>query len=106
MCNEVTALKLSVITAVYNREDTVAQAISSVAAQSYGDVEHLIVDGASTDGTLSEVRRLSYPGMLVISEPDRGIYDALNKGIKAPTGDVVGLMHSDDFFAHDYFLWP
>ena len=102
--NEVTALKLSIITAVYNRQDTVAHAISSVAAQSYSDVEHLIVDGASTDGTLDAVKRLARPGMKVISEPDRGIYDAQNKGIRAATGEVVGLMHSDDFFAHDRVL--
>jgi glycosyltransferase len=75
-----------------------------VASQSHNDVEHLIVDGASTDGTLSEVRRLARPEMQVISEPDRGIYDALNKGIRAATGEVVGLMHSDDFFAHDRVL--
>lgn len=97
-------MKLSIITAVYNRQDTVAQAISSVAAQSYSDVEHLIVDGASTDGTLDAVQRLARPGMQVISEPDRGIYDALNKGIRAASGEVVGLMHSDDFFAHDRVL--
>jgi glycosyltransferase involved in cell wall biosynthesis len=99
-----TALKLSIITAVYNREHTVAQAISSVAAQSCSDVEHLIVDGASTDGTLAAVQRLARTEMKVISEPDRGIYDALNKGIRAATGEVVGLMHSDDFFAHERVL--
>jgi glycosyltransferase len=97
-------MKLSIITAVYNREDTVAQAISSVAAQSYSDVEHLIIDGASTDGTLDAIKRLARPSMRVISEPDRGIYDALNKGIRAATGEVVGLMHSDDFFAHGRVL--
>lgn len=97
-------MKLSIITAVYNREATVGQAISSVAAQSYRDVEHLIIDGASTDGTLDAVQSLARPGMRVISEPDRGIYDALNKGIQAATGDVVGLVHSDDFFAHDRVL--
>ena len=97
-------MKLSIITAVYNREATVAQAIASVAAQSHGNVEHLIIDGASTDGTLDAVRRLARPGMRVISEPDRGIYDALNKGIRAASGEVVGLVHSDDFFAHDRVL--
>ncbi len=98
------SLKLSIVTAVYNREATVAQAIASVAAQSYGDVEHVIIDGASSDGTLAEVNRHAHPGMRVISEPDRGIYDALNKGITLATGEVVGLMHSDDFFAHDRVL--
>lgn len=97
-------MKLSIITAVYNREATVAQAIGSVAAQTYADVEHVIIDGASTDGTLAAVQRLAHPGMRVISEPDRGIYDPLNKGILNATGDVVGLMHSDDFLAHDRVL--
>jgi GT2 family glycosyltransferase len=97
-------MKITVITAVYNREATVAQAVASVAAQSHDDVEHLIVDGASTDGTLAEVRRVGHAKMRVISEPDGGIYDALNKGILNATGDVVGLMHSDDFFAHDRVL--
>lgn len=97
-------MKLSIITAVYNRQATVAQAIESVSSQTHDNVEHLIIDGASKDGTLAEVQRLAHPGMRVISEPDRGIYDALNKGIRHATGDVVGLMHSDDFFAHDRVL--
>lgn len=97
-------MKFSIITAVYDREATIAQAIASVAAQRHVDLEHLVVDGASRDGTLAEVHRLSHPGMKVISEPDRGIYDALNKGIRNATGDVVGLMHSDDFYAHDRVL--
>lgn len=97
-------MKLSIITAVYNREVTVAQAISSVSAQSYGDVEHVVVDGASRDRTLAEVQRLAHPRMKIISEPDQGIYDALNKGVRAANGEVVGLMHSDDSFAHDRVL--
>lgn len=92
-------MKVSIITAVFNRAETVGQALASVAAQGYPDVEHIVIDGASTDSTLSEVRKWTRPGMRIISEPDEGIYDALNKGIVAATGDVVGLMHSDDFFA-------
>ena len=102
--HEVEALKLSIVTAVYNRQATIAQAIASVSAQSYQDVEHLIIDGASKDGTMREVNRLKHPKMRVISGPDQGIYDALNKGIRHATGEVVGLMHSDDFFAHDQVL--
>lgn len=98
------ALKISIITAVFNREETVGQALASVAAQGHRDVEHIVVDGASTDSTLMEVRKWARPEMHVISEPDNGIYDALNKGIAAATGDVVGLMHSDDFFAYDDVL--
>ena len=97
-------MKISIITAVYNRETTVAQAIKSVATQTYPQVEHLIVDGASSDGTMREVQKLAHPKMRMISEPDSGIYDALNKGVRNATGDVVGLMHSDDFFAHDKVL--
>lgn len=97
---EVKALKFSIVTAVYNRQATIAQAVASVSAQSYQDVEHLIIDGASKDGTMQEVDRVKHAKMRVISEPDRGIYDALNKGIRHATGEVVGMMHSDDFFAH------
>lgn len=97
-------MKFSIITAVYNRERTVAQSVASVASQTYHDIEHLIIDGASKDGTLAEVHRLAHRGMRVISEPDRGIYDALNKGIVNATGEVVGLMHSDDFYSHSRVL--
>lgn len=96
--------KISIITAVYNREATVAHAISSVATQTWPKVEHLVVDGASTDGTLAAVAAVSHPRMHLVSEPDRGIYDALNKGIARATGDVVGVLHSDDYFAHERVL--
>jgi len=97
-------LKISIITAVYNRADTIGQAMESVAQQSHSDVEHLVVDGASSDGTLQEIRDRQHAKMRVISEPDKGIYDALNKGISAASGEVIGLMHSDDFFAHNEVL--
>lgn len=97
-------MNITIITAVYNRAETIGQALESVAAQDYRDVEHIVIDGASTDGTLVEIKNRARPGMRVISEPDEGIYDALNKGIAAATGDVVGLMHSDDFFAYSDVL--
>lgn len=97
-------MKFTIITAVYNRAATIGQAIESVALQSYRNVDHLIVDGASTDGTLQAIRARQLPNMRVISEKDAGIYDALNKGVGAAQGDVIGLMHSDDFFAHDNVL--
>lgn len=93
-------MKVSVVTAVWNRETTIGGAIDSVAAQTYSTIEHLVIDGASTDGTLTQVEARRRPAMVVISERDAGIYDALNKGLAASTGDVVGLLHSDDFFAH------
>lgn len=97
-------LKISIITAVYERAATIGQAIDSVARQTYQDIEHLIIDGASSDGTMDVVRGQQNDRMTVLSEPDEGIYDALNKGIARSTGDIVGLVHSDDFLAHDAVL--
>lgn len=94
-------MKITIVTAVYNRAATVAGAIASVAGQSYGDIEHLIIDGASTDGTLAAVEAARHPAMRLVSEPDAGIYDALNKGFALASGEIVGLVHSDDFLAHE-----
>ena len=93
-------MKITVVTATWNSQATIADAISSVANQSYSDVEHLIVDGASSDNTLKIVADCAGQTVKVVSEPDKGIYDALNKGIALATGDVVGFLHSDDIFAH------
>ena len=97
-------MKISVITAVYNAEETIAGAIASVAAQSHAVLEHLIIDGGSRDGTQAAVAAARHDCMHVISEPDDGIYDALNKGIARATGDVIGFLHSDDFFPSEDVL--
>lgn len=97
-------MKISIITAVFNRVDTIADAISSVQSQSYGSVEHVIQDGGSSDGTLDVIKGLGTSTTHLVSEQDEGIYDAINRGISRATGDVIGLMHSDDFFAHDEVL--
>lgn len=97
-------LKISIVTAVYNREKTVGQAVDSVHEQSYSNVEHLIIDGGSTDNTLQVIRQQERLGIRVFSAPDNGIYDALNKGIMLATGEVIGVMHSDDFFADRHVL--
>lgn len=97
-------MKISVVTAVYNTEATVAEAIASVARQSHRDLEHLIVEGCSTDGSLAAIEAARHPRMILTSEPDRGLYDALNKGLRAASGEVVGLVHSDDFLADDTVL--
>lgn len=97
-------MKISIVTAIYNAADTVGDAIDSVARQTHDDIEHVIVDGASTDGSLETVDRHRHARMSVASEPDNGIYDALNKGIRRATGAVVGLVHSDDYLAHDDVL--
>ncbi|WP_405223945.1 glycosyltransferase family 2 protein [Lentisalinibacter sediminis] len=94
-------MKISIITAVYNRKATIAHAIESCGSQSFSNIEHIIQDGGSTDGTLELARALAGPGVKVYSEADKGIYDALNKGIQRATGDVIGLLHSDDFFASE-----
>lgn len=97
-------MKISVITVVYNRASTIAEAVRSVQSQDYPDVEHVLVDGASTDGTLDILRSLARPTDTLVSEPDSGIYNAIQKGICHASGDVVGLMHSDDWFAHQEVL--
>ncbi len=97
-------MKISVVTAVYNRASTIGHAIASVQSQTYGSLEHIIQDGGSTDGTLALVYGLANSSTLMHSQRDHGIYDAINRGIARATGEVVGLMHSDDFFAHDHVL--
>lgn len=92
-------MKLSVITVCLNAERTIAQALESVASQDYADVEHIVVDGASTDRTLEIVRKRVPPVSRLISEPDRGLYDAMNKGIAAASGDYVGFLNADDVYA-------
>lgn len=92
-------MKISVITAVYNNHATVADAIESVLAQTYGEVELIVIDGGSTDGTLDVLRQYTNKISKLITEPDGGIYDALNKGLLNASGDVVGFLHSDDVFA-------
>ncbi|MGJ5642445.1 glycosyltransferase family 2 protein [Formosa sp. S-31] len=93
-------MKVSIITATYNSEATIKQCMKSVLSQDYSDVEYVIVDGASKDKTLELVNNFknANKNIVSVSEPDSGIYDALNKGIKMATGDVVGFLHSDDFF--------
>jgi glycosyltransferase involved in cell wall biosynthesis len=97
-------MHISVITAVYNRHETIGDTIRSLQAQSFEHYEHVVVDGGSTDGTLKLIDGFADHRTKVGSGPDTGIYDAINKGISRATGDVIGLMHSDDFFASDHVL--
>lgn len=92
--------KITVITAVYNRAGTVGDAIESVLSQSYSNLEYIIVDGMSKDGTDRVVQKYSDKIDHIIREPDDGIYDALNKGVRAATGDIIGFLHADDVLAH------
>lgn len=91
-------MKISIITATYNSEATIRDTLESVNAQTYPHIEHIIVDGNSKDNTLEIVKKYGKRVSILISEPDNGIYDAMNKGIRAATGDVIGILNSDDFF--------
>jgi glycosyltransferase involved in cell wall biosynthesis len=91
-------LKISIITIVYNRRDTIADAIESVLGQSYTNIEYIIVDGLSTDGTIEVIKSYGNRISKFVSEKDKSLYDAINKGINLATGDVIGLLHSDDVF--------
>ena len=93
-------MKVSIITAALNNANTVEHCIQSVNSQSYADVEQIIVDGGSGDGTLDIARKVGGRITKVISEPDNGIYEALNKGISLASGDIIGVLSADDFFAH------
>lgn len=91
-------MKISIITVVYNNEKTIKEAIESVLSQSYSNIEYIIIDGNSVDSTVNIIKEYELKLGYFISENDRGIYDAMNKGIKAATGDVVGILNSDDLY--------
>ena len=92
-------MKVSIVTATWNSAKTIRDSIESVVSQDYGDIEHIIVDGESSDNTLDIVSLSGIENTKVISERDNGIYDALNKGIDLATGDIIAFLHSDDTFA-------
>ena len=100
-------MKISLITATYNSAETLRDTMQSVLNQKFKDVDYIIVDGNSNDGTIDIVKEFEpqFEGRLRwVSEPDKGIYDAMNKGVKMAQGDVVGILNSDDFFASDNVL--
>lgn len=95
-------MKVSIITVVRNNRQTVQHAIESVLKQTYKNIEYIIVDGASTDGTQEIIENYRDKISKYISEHDSGLYDAMNKGIKMATGDVVGILNSDDFYINEF----
>ena len=92
-------MKISIITAVYNAQEHIEDCIRSVISQNYIDIEHIIIDGNSSDNTLNIVNKYANKIQVIRSEPDQGMYDALNKGIAHATGDLIGILNSDDLFA-------
>ena len=101
------SLKISIVTVSYNSGKTIEDTIKSILAQKYDNYEHIIVDGASKDNTIDIIKKYEkkYKGKLkYISEKDKGLYDAMNKGIKMATGDVIGLLNSDDVYASNNVL--
>lgn len=97
-------MKISIITVSYNSAETIEDTIKSVLAQDYSELEYIIVDGGSKDNTLEIVDKYKEKIAKVISESDKGIYDAMNKGIRMATGEVVGIINSDDFYEHNTVL--
>lgn len=96
-------MKISIITACYNSAATIGDTLQSVSMQTFDNVEHIIVDGASTDNTLEIVGYFTHVSKIV-SEKDNGIYDAMNKGVALATGDVIGILNSDDVYTDRYVL--
>ena len=92
-------MKVSIITVTMNSEKYLSDCIESVRRQNYKDIEHIIIDGKSTDRTIQIIKNNSQYISYWVSETDRGMYDAINKGMEAATGDVVGILNSDDMFA-------
>jgi glycosyltransferase involved in cell wall biosynthesis len=91
-------IRITIITVCFNRKATIEKAIKSVLEQNYENIEYIIIDGNSTDGTKEIIESYKDSIFKYISEPDKGMYDAINKGLQLATGDVIGLMHSDDEF--------
>lgn len=91
--------KVSLITASFNSARTIADTLKSVRDQTYADIEHIVIDGASRDETMDVVAREGAHLARVVSEPDKGIYDGYNKGLKLASGDIIGFINSDDFYA-------
>lgn len=91
------APKVSIVTVSFNSGATMRQTMQSVAAQTYGNIEHIVIDGGSTDATMDIVREFRGTRLSWVSEPDRGIYDAMNKGMQRASGDIIGILNSDDW---------
>lgn len=94
-------MKISIITTTFNSSSFINDCLKSVQEQNYDNIEHIIIDGASTDETLSILGAKRKQLTALVSEPDKGVYDAMNKGVKIATGEIIGFLNSDDFYASD-----
>ena len=92
-------MKVTVITVTYNSLSTLRETLASVAAQTHTDLEHIVIDGGSTDGTVAMLEAAGPTGPRWVSERDGGIYDAMNKGLRMATGELIGFLNSDDTYA-------
>ena len=91
-------MKISIITVCFNSEETIVSTLNSVLSQTYDDIEHIIIDGGSIDRTLDILEQYKFKNKIIVSEPDEGIYDAMNKGIKLAKGDIITILNSDDIY--------
>ena len=96
-------MKVSIITATCNSAATIKETLLSIKTQSYPGIEHLVIDGASGDDTVAIVKEMSEDS-LIVSEPDRGMYHAMNKGIGMASGDIIGILNSDDHYADEHVI--
>jgi len=94
-------MKVTIITVTFNSSDTIACCINAVNKQTHLDIEHIVIDGNSHDNTVEIIKSMPNRVATLISEPDKGMYDAMNKGIKLATGEIIGILNSDDFFTTD-----
>lgn len=97
-------LKISIITVAFKAQNTIERCISSVLEQKFNNIEYIIIDGASTDNTVQIINKYRDKIDFFVSEPDKGIYDAMNKGIALATGDIIGMLNADDYFADENIL--
>ncbi len=97
-------MKVSVITAVLNGVETIEDCLKSVHSQTYPYIEHIIIDGGSRYGTLEVIEKYRDKIAKLVSEQDRGIYDAMNKGLRLATGDIIGILNSDDIYVDEFIM--
>ena len=97
-------MKVSIITITYNSDATLRDTIDSVVNQTYKNIEYIFIDGKSTDNTISIIKSYGDKISTLVSEKDNGLYDALNKGINVASGDLIGILHSDDFYTNNFVI--